>query len=87
MLNVETPVLTSILLPLINDGNAISPTKLISPATFKSPPTPKLLVTVDVPTTSKLDSGFVLPTPSLPSCVNDRSSALFCPYIHENLPV
>ena len=64
------------LLPPMSDGNEISPVKLISPATSKLPPTPRLLVTVDVPTTSKLDSGFVLPTPSFPSCVNDNNSVL-----------
>ena len=86
-MNVEIPELILMLEPFIIAGKVILPVKLISPATSTLPPTPRLLVTVDVPTTSRLKSGFVLPTPTLPSCVNDNSSELLCPYIHENLPV
>ena len=68
-------------------GRSILPVKLISPATSKLPPTPRLLVTVDVPTTSNSKSGFVLPTPSLPWCVNDSSSSFVWPYNHAKRPV
>ena len=44
-------------------------------------------MTVDVPTTCNVWSGFVLPRPNEPPWVRDKISWLLCPYIHENLPV
>ena len=50
---------------VIIDGNCRDPT-FKDPETVKSPPTQASLVTVDVPTTCKVLSGFVFPIPSLP---------------------
>ena len=75
-LRVDIPTELLRLVPSTTSGKSILPVKLRSPATSKLPPTPKLLVIVDVPTTSRLKSGFVLPTPSLPSYVNDNNSVL-----------
>ena len=81
LLRVEIPV-AALRLVSITGGKVIDPVKVTLPSTSRLPPTPRSLVIVDVPTTSRLKSGFVLPTPTLPSCVNDNSSALLCPYIH-----
>ena len=54
LLRVEIPVVALRLVPSTTAGRVIDPVKVTLPSTARLPPTPRSLVIVDVPTTSRL---------------------------------